>query len=83
VILIGLWAIIIGAVQLILAFQTRGSGSSKNLMIFNGLITLVLGVLVFSNPWDSTKVFVVIVGLVAVVSGSFLLYLAYKLKDND
>ena len=81
VILIGLWAIIMGAVQLIVASQIKGNKTGRNILIFNGLFTLVLGVLIFSNPWESAHVFVTIAGLIAIVTGILLLYFAYRFKS--
>ena len=81
VILIGLWAIIMGAVQLIVASQIKGNKTDRNILIFNGLFTLVLGVLIFSNPWESAHVFVTIAGLIAIVTGILLLYFAYRFKS--
>jgi uncharacterized membrane protein HdeD (DUF308 family) len=81
VILIGLWAVIMGAVQLIVASQVKGNKTDRNILIFNGLFTLVLGVLIFSNPWESAHIFVTIAGLIAVVTGILLLYFAYRFKS--
>ena len=83
VILIGLWAIIMGAVQLIVASQVKENKTDRNILIFNGLFTLLLGVLVFSNPWESAHIFVTIAGLIAVIAGLILLYFAYRFKSAE
>ena len=83
VILIGLWAIIMGVMQLVFAFQVKNNKPDRNVLIFNGIFTLILGVLVFSNPLESAQVFVTLAGIIALIAGVILLYIGFKIKGAE
>lgn len=81
VILIGSWAVLMGAVQLYYAFSLPSEYSGKNSFIINGLITLVFGVALFFNPFDMANYMVILTGILALLVGVTLIFLAFKLKS--
>ena len=79
-IMIGIWATIIGLLQIILSVQMRKKVSNHEMFTINGVITLVFGLLLFYNPMGSIKVLFTVIGLLALVAGVLLVYLAFKVK---
>lgn len=79
-ILIGIWATIMGLIQIIVSVQMKNKVSNHSMFTINGVITLVFGLLLFYNPLGTVKVLFTIIGLLAVVAGVLLVYLAFKVK---
>ncbi|NQU35686.1 MAG: DUF308 domain-containing protein [Bacteroidetes bacterium] len=80
VIVIGIWAIMLGIGQLLIMSNLESKGDKK-FLLFSGLFTLVFGVLLFFNPFALASIFVVIVGVMAVIIGLVLISFAFKLKN--
>lgn len=80
VIIVGSWAIVVAVTQLYIATQVKLSKNDKNSMIFNGIIMLLFGVILFFNPFESAAFLVVLSGVIAFVMGVLLLFLAFKVK---
>jgi uncharacterized membrane protein HdeD (DUF308 family) len=79
-IVIGIWATIIGLLQIIVSVQMRKKVKNHEMFTINGVITLVFGLLLFYNPLGAIKVLFTIIGLLALVAGVLLVYLAFKVK---
>ena len=79
-ILVGIWATIVGLLQIIVAVQMKGKTTNHSLFTLNGVITLVFGLLLFFNPMGTAKALFIIIGLLAVASGLLLVFLAFKVK---
>ncbi len=79
-IMIGIWATIMGLFQIIIAVQMKGKVSHHSMYTLNGVITLVFGLLLFFNPIGAIKAVLVIIGLLALVAGVMLVYLGFKLR---
>lgn len=82
-IIIGIWALVIGAVQLFIALRLMESGSYKSLMVINGLITLLFGLLLFASPFGTIMVLTRIIGILAVIFGGMLLFFAISIRSNE
>jgi len=82
-IIIGIWALVIGAVQLFLALKMMEGGRYKNLMLINGLITLLFGLLLFVSPFGAILALTRIIGVIAVLFGGILLFFAISLRSTD
>jgi len=80
-ILIGVWATIVGLLQIIIAVQMKKKVSNHGLFTINGVITLVFGLLLFFNPTGSIKVLFMVIGVIAVIAGLLLVYLGIKVKS--
>lgn len=79
-IMIGVWAIIIGVVQLAILINLKGDMKNKNILLFNGLLTIVLGVLLFIDPITTTGFLLKIIGAFAVLFGILMIYFGFVLK---
>lgn len=83
VILIGIWAIIIGISQLAILIDKNYYTSGKYLFLFNGLLTVVLGVFMLFNPFAMGQFFITLAGIGAIVFGILLIFFAFKIKERQ
>lgn len=81
--IIGIWALVIGAVQLFIALKLLQKGNYRKTLIINSIITLVFGLLLFLNPFGSVLFLVYVVGAFAVVIGGILLFFSFSLKSSE
>jgi uncharacterized membrane protein HdeD (DUF308 family) len=81
-ILIGVWAVILGIVQLVVLINTKGHFAGKNIFLFNGLLTFAMGILLFFDPYSlSMATFLIkMIGIFSVIFGGVLIYLAFVLR---
>ncbi len=80
-IIIGIWAFIIGVVQLWLMSKLSEDNQIRNTLLVSGIVTLVFGILLLIFPFTSAEVLVIISGIFALVSGAMLIYLAIRTKN--
>lgn len=81
VIVIGSWAILLGALQIYLLMKSSFSKGTKNVLLINGLITLAFGTLLFFNPFESARYLVIISGILAFILGVILIAVSIKFKN--
>ncbi|MBN1197771.1 MAG: DUF308 domain-containing protein [Bacteroidales bacterium] len=79
-IIIGVWAVILGIVQLAILINIKGKIAGKNILLFNGLLTIVLGVMLFFEPLTSVVILVKILGAFAIIFGILMIYFGFVLK---
>jgi uncharacterized membrane protein HdeD (DUF308 family) len=79
-ILIGIWAVIMGLLQIIVAVQMRKKVSNHMMFTLNGVITLVFGLLLFFDPLATIKTLFIAIGLLALAAGVLLIYLSFKVR---
>lgn len=79
-IIIGVWAVILGIVQLAILINIKGKIAGKNILLFNGLLTIVLGVMLFFEPLTSVVILVKILGVFAILFGILMIYFGFVLK---
>ena len=80
VLVVGIWAIILGISQLIIMMNIHSPGD-KRMLLINGIITIAFGIILFFNPFASAAVFIVLTGILAVMVGIILIVLSIKLKN--
>jgi uncharacterized membrane protein HdeD (DUF308 family) len=80
VIVIGIWAIILGISQLVIMMNIQ-SAADKRMLLINGIITLGFGILLFFIPFETASIFVILIGILALVIGVILIALSIKLKS--
>lgn len=80
VIVVGIWAIMLGVGQLIIMAALESKGD-KRFMLYSGLFTLIFGVILFFNPFSMASIFVIIVGVMSTIIGIVLISFAFKLKN--
>lgn len=80
-IIVGIWAILIAVLQIVILIQIIKRSVYRKVMIFNSIITLIFGIILFTNPLESIAAMVYITGALAIVFGSILIYIAIKIKS--
>jgi len=81
VIIIGSWAVIIGLLQLFIAFKVAPGLNGKNTLLLNGGLTLIFGIILFFNPFQAAVFVLVLTGILAIVVGIILIIIAMKMKS--
>jgi len=82
-ILLGIWGIIFGVLQFVIAIRLKGIAIDRNLIIINGLLTLTFGILMFFNPFEAAVAITFMVGLIALIIGVGFLYFAFRLRKIE
>lgn len=76
--LIGLWAVVMGLT--IVVFGLQASGTSRVLMLINGFLSITLGFFLYFNPFHAENVNYM-AGFYLVLLIIFLLYLGFKMRE--
>jgi Uncharacterized conserved protein len=79
VFIIGLWAVIIGAMLLFTLFSIKDI-AGRGFYIMSGILSLAFGILLIVNPFESAKVFVVITGIVALIFSIIMMMFSFNLR---
>ena len=79
-ILVGVWFVIMGIVQLAILATLRDFSSFKNGLLINGLLTLGLGISLFFHPFSWAVFLVKIIGILAVLFGILLIWFSFLLR---
>lgn len=77
--LIAVWAVITGGLELLMALRLAQIGPGRWLLILNGLVTLLFGVLLMIWPLTGMLVMVGLIGAFAILNGLLLFGLAFHL----
>ncbi len=80
-VVVGSWAILLGALQLYFAFQLDPDLYNRRNLIINSVVTLLFGIALFFDPFNSAKFFVVILGIISLFIGTMLVVFALKIKS--
>ncbi len=80
--LLALWVTLIGIMQMISAFRLRDYMQNWWILLFTGLLSIMIGILLFINPFTHTNIGnLAVIGLFAVLFGLLIVFIAKKLKD--
>jgi uncharacterized membrane protein HdeD (DUF308 family) len=79
--LIGIWAILLGIIQIVIIVNIKGTIANKNVHLINGLLTIGLGILLLFNPFAWAVFMVKVIGALATIFGLLLLYFAFVLRS--
>jgi uncharacterized membrane protein HdeD (DUF308 family) len=82
-VIIGIWAIIIGVLQLIISLSLSKSSTHKKMLIINSIVTLIFGLILFFNPFESVVAIVFLIGVLAIIFGSVLIYLSLVIRKFE
>jgi len=80
VIVLGIWAIMLGIGQLII-MSALANKADKRYMLFSGLFTLLFGILMFFNPFAMASIMTIIAGIMAALIGIVTIAFSFKLKN--
>ncbi len=69
IILIGAWILLIGIFILISGYQIRDVSPFWLVPFLSGILTILLAILLLANPFGAAKAAVIIIGLLAIISG--------------
>jgi uncharacterized membrane protein HdeD (DUF308 family) len=81
-ILLGIWAVITGIFQLIVLVNVKRTLANRNIILFNGLLTIALGVVMFFNPVAIGEFLVRLIGAFAIVFGIVMIYLSFGIRKS-
>jgi len=79
--LIGIWAILRGVLEIVVAIALRRELRGEWRLLIAGVLSIVFGAIVFSNPGAGLLAVLWLVGLYAVLYGIMLISLAFKARS--
>lgn len=80
-IFIAAWAILTGITQIFGAIKLRKVIDNEWLMILNGIISIIFGILLAGNLIQGAGVMLMVFGAFAILSGMFTLILAFRIRS--
>jgi uncharacterized membrane protein HdeD (DUF308 family) len=69
--IIGIWAIIIGGILLFSFFKLEGPGFIKFTTLIVGILSIISGGIVIYNPFETTRMITVLIGIYVLIYGVF------------
>jgi uncharacterized membrane protein HdeD (DUF308 family) len=69
--IIGIWALIIGAVLMFSFFRNKNAGFTNTIMLLVGVLSVITGGIIVFNPFESTRMITVLIGIYALIYGLF------------
>ncbi len=79
-ILLGAWASILGVFQLILLVITKKTQANNYVILFNGILTLITGLILVFKPFEVAGFVGKLIGFLLIVTGAVLFYLSIYLR---
>jgi uncharacterized membrane protein HdeD (DUF308 family) len=80
-IFVAAWAVVSGIMQILGAIRLRKVINNEWLMILNGVISILFGIVLAANLIDGAAVLTMFFGAFAVLSGIFSVMLSFKIKN--
>ncbi|HUS87283.1 MAG TPA: DUF308 domain-containing protein [Bacteroidales bacterium] len=80
IVILAIWIIIMGLIQLITAINIQHYVSGNLIFIFAGIFSIILGILLLFNPLEGARGFLIILGLFALIYGALQIFISFKLK---
>lgn len=81
ILLIGIWAFITGAIEILAGLALRKHLANEIFLVAMGIVSVIFGVVLFMNPMIFALTIAYVIGIYALVFGILLILLALKLKD--
>ncbi|GAA0560600.1 HdeD family acid-resistance protein [Chitinophaga japonensis] len=78
----GVWAIVAGIVEIIVAVRLRKEITGEGWYIAGGILTILFGILIFINPVAGALTLTIIFGIYAIVAGVMLVSLSMRLRKK-
>lgn len=79
---IGLWSAIIGLFMLIVIFSIKDL-VNRGFYILSAILSLLFGILLMVNPFESAKVFVIISGIIAMFFGVIMMMFGFAVRKHN
>ena len=80
---IGLWSVIIGTFMLLVIFNARDIMINRGFFVFSAILSLLFGILLLINPFESAKAFVIISGIIAMIFGIIMMMFGFAVRRID
>jgi len=78
--LIAVWAIIVGFTHLFNALSAHKETKAKWMMLLNALIVIVFAIVLFTKPFDTAGILTILAGVFAIIFGVFITLFSIQLK---
>jgi len=78
---IAVWAILIGALEIVGAYRLRKEISNEWLLALSGIISIAFGIYILVFPGDGALALILLIGIYAIISGVTLLGLAWRMRS--
>ena len=79
-IFIAIWAILTGLLEIWAAVQLRKEIRGEWILALTGIISVLIGIILFTNPGAGALAVVWVIGIYAVIFGALLTFLGFKLR---
>lgn len=79
--IMGLWAIVIGLIFLVAWLRAQLPPFTNTFVLIISLVSLLTGVVIIIDPFESTRVITVLIGIYALIYGLFSLFNARHTKQ--
>jgi uncharacterized membrane protein HdeD (DUF308 family) len=80
--LFGIWAIIVGIFQLVILVNVKRNLSNKNFILFNGLLTIGLGIVMILLKEEVPVLLTKLLGILAILLGIVMIYLSIIIRKT-
>ncbi len=71
VVIIGIWALIIGAILIFSFFRTKNHGLTNIIVLLVGILSVITGGIIIFDPFESTRTITILIGIYALIYGLF------------
>jgi uncharacterized membrane protein HdeD (DUF308 family) len=80
--LIGLWCVIVGILHLVILFFIQKILVNWPVLLVNGLLTIVLGIIIFFHPFEISDVIGKLIAIFSIVFGITMIYLSFVIRKS-
>lgn len=81
--ILGVWAILMGIGELILAFSMMANNKNRNIFLLNSIPTIAFGIILFMNPFETGSALLFLAGAFALIGGLVLIYYSINLGSLE
>jgi uncharacterized membrane protein HdeD (DUF308 family) len=81
-VLIGVFAIIEGIVDLVSLYEYRKNIDHRFLLGLSGVISILFGIIIILNPIVATVIYIWVIGLMSLILGPVLIVMAFKARKE-
>ena len=78
-VIIGIWAILMGIFQLVSVIKLWKRLKQKNLLLLISVVAIILGIILFANPFTTVVFLTRLAGFIALIVGILLIYFAWEI----
>ncbi|MFN7119602.1 MAG: HdeD family acid-resistance protein [Saprospiraceae bacterium] len=79
--LLGVWFIVSSIFQLIYYTRYRRRSEQRRAALWNGIITLLLGIVIVINPLSGAVGLTLVIGIAAFIYGALFIYIAFRYRE--